>query len=84
MIRKWETSLGRGGSGSVLKRVSSVENGDIGHNWSSGGHRGSEVFTSGRGDEDIVGVDGNVLMKWGEEEGVEDLLSYVGGSRRHR
>jgi hypothetical protein len=23
-------------------------------------------------------------VKWGEQEGVEDFLSYLGGSRRHR
>ena len=83
VIWKQETSLGHGGRGSVLKRASSVENGDIGRDWSDGGHQGSEVFVSGGGDKNIIGVDGDVLVVWGKQEGVKDFLSYLGGSGRH-
>ena len=84
MVWKGETSLRRGGCGSVHKRAFSTENGDVSCDWGGGSHRGSEVFTSGGGDEDVVRVDGDIFVKRGEEEGVEDFLSYLGGSGRHR
>ena len=84
MVRKGEASLRRGGSGSIREGAFSTENGDISCNRGSGGHWGSEVLASRRGDKDVVGVDGDVLVKRGEEEGVEDFLSDLGGSGRHR
>jgi hypothetical protein len=83
MVGKGEASLRRGGYRSILKRASGAENRDVGHSWSSDGHRGSGVFVSRGSDEDVVGIDGDVLMERGEEEGVENLLSYSGRSGRH-
>ena len=74
----------RGGCRSVCKRTLGAENGDMGCDWGNGVHWRTEVLTAGRGDEDVVRVDGDVLMEWGEEEGVENFLSDLGGSGRHR
>ena len=84
MVWKGETPLRRSGCRSVHERTFGTENGDVGCDWGGSVHRGLEVFMSGGGDEDVVGVDGDILVKWGEEEGVEDFLSYLGGSGRHR
>ena len=84
MIREGEAPLRRSGCGSILERVFGAENGNVGRNRSSNSHWGSEVFASRGGDEDIVRVNGNVLMERGEEEGVEDFLSDLGRSGRHR
>ena len=83
MVRKGKTSLCCGGCGGVLERVLGAENRDVSYGWSCGGHWGSEVFVSGRSDEDIIGVDGNIFVERGEEEGVEDFLGDLGGSGRH-
>ena len=83
MVRKGEAPLRRGGSGSVRKRATGAEDGDVGHDWGSGVHRRSEVLTLRGGDENVVGVNGNVLVKRGEKESVKDFLSYLGGGRRH-
>ena len=83
MVWKGKTSLCRGGRGSVLKGARGAKNRDISCGWSRGGHRGSEVFATRGGEEDIVGVNGDVFVERGEKEGVEDFLSYLGGSRRH-
>ena len=84
VVGKGETPLRRGGSGSVHERAFGAENGDVSCDWGDGGHQGSEILASRGGDENVVGVDGDVLVKRGEEEGVEDFLSYLGGSGRHR
>ena len=78
MVRKGKTPLRHGGCGSVHERMFSAENGDIGRDQGSGVHRGSEVFTTRRGNEDIVGVNGNIFVERGEEEGVKDFLSDLG------
>ena len=83
VVREGEASLCCGGCGSVRQRAFGAEDGHIGRDWGIGGHRGSEVFTSGGSDEDIVGVDGNVLVERGEEEGIEDFLGDSGRSGRH-
>ena len=83
MVRKGETPLHRGRSGSVRERALSAKDGDVGHGWGSDVRRGSEVLTSRGGDEDIVGVNGNVFVKQGKKEGVKHFLSYAGGCRRH-
>ena len=84
VIGEWETSLCRSGRGSVRQRTSGVEDRDVGRGRSVGGRRGSEVFASGRSDEDVVRVDSDVLMERGKKEGVEDFLSDLGRSGRHR
>ena len=83
VVWKGKTSLRRGRCGSVSERTLGAENGDVSCDRGSGGHRGSEVFLSRGGDEDVVGVHGDVFVKWGEEECVEDFLSDLGGSGRH-
>ena len=84
VVGERETSLRCGGCRSVRKGAVGAEDRDVGCNWGSGGHWGSEVFASGGGNENIIGVNGNVLMKWSEEESVEDFLGDLGGSGRHR
>jgi hypothetical protein len=66
VIREGEAPLRRGGCRSVYERTLGAEDRDIGRDRGSSGYRGSEVFTSGRGHEDVVGVNGDVLVKWGE------------------
>ena len=83
VVREGETPLCHGRCGSVCQRTFGAEDGYIGCGWGICGHRGSEVFASGRSDEDVVRVYGDVLVEWGEEEGVENLLSDLGGSGRH-
>ena len=83
MVWKGKASLCRGGRGGILKGAFGAENRDVSRGWSRGSHQGSEVFSTRRGDKDVIGVDGNVLVKQGEEEGVEDLLSNARGCRRH-
>ena len=83
VVRKGEASLRRGGSGSIREGAFSTENGDISCNRGSGGHWGSEVLASRRGDKDVVGVDGDVLVKWSKEESVEDFLGYSRRGGRH-
>ena len=83
VVRKGKAPLHRGGCGSVHERALGAENGDVSCDWGSGVHRGSEVFASSGGDENIIRVNGNIFVKWGKEEGVEDFLSYLGGSGRH-
>ena len=66
VVRKGETSLRRGGYRSAFEGTSGAEDEDIGRDRGIGGHRESEVFASGRGHEDVVRVNGDVLVKWGE------------------
>ena len=84
VVRKGETPLHRGGCGSVLKRTFGTEDGYVGRGWSIYGHRESKVFASWGGDKDVVRVNGDVLMEWSKEESVENFLSDLGGSGRHR
>ena len=84
MVREGEAPLRRGRSRSVHKGVLSTENRDIGYDWGSGCHQGSEALTPRGGDEDVVGIDGDVFVRRGEEKGVEDFLSYLRRSGRHR
>ena len=83
MIREGETPLCCDRYGSVRQRMSGAEDGHRGRGWGVGSHRGSEVFVSGRSDEDVVGVDGDVLVKRGKEEGIKDFLGDLGRSGRH-
>jgi hypothetical protein len=75
--------LRRGGCRSVCERAPGAQDGDISRDWGIGVHRGSEILASGGGDEHVVGIDGDVLVKWGEEESVEYFLGYAGRRRRH-
>ena len=83
VVGKGEAPLRRGGCGSVPERALGAENGDVSCDWGSSVHRGSEVFVPRGGDEDIIRVNGNVFVKRGKEESVEDFLGYLGGSGRH-
>ena len=84
VIRKGETPLCRSGCGSVHKRTFSTEDGYISRGWGICGHWGSKVFTLQGGDKDVIRVNGDVLMEQSKEESVEDFLSDLGGSGRHR
>ena len=83
VIREGKASLCRGRCGGICEGASGAEDRNVSRAWGIGGHRGPEVFVSGRGDEDIVGVYSDVFVERGEEEGVENLLSNLGGSGRH-
>ena len=83
MVGKGETPLGRRGCRSVPERALGGENGDVSCGWGSGGHRGSKVLASRGGDEYVVGIDGDVLVKRGKEESVEYFLGYAGRCGRH-
>ena len=84
MIGEGKAPLGCGRGRGVDKRMFGAKDGDISRDRGIGVHRGSKVFTLRRGDEDVVGVDGDVLVERGEEEGVKNLLSDLGGCGRHR
>ena len=83
MVGTGKAPLRCGGSGSVHKRALGAENRDISCDWGHSSHRGSEVLVTRSSNEDVIGVDGDILVKWGEEKGVEDFLSDLGGSGRH-
>ena len=83
MIGEGKAPLCRGRCRGICKRMFGTEDGDISRDWGIGIRRGSEVFASRRGDENVIGVNGNILMKRGKKKGVEDLLSDTGGSGRH-
>ena len=80
VVGEGETPLRRSGCGSVRKRVFGTEDRYVGHGRGICGHWGSKVFTSWGGDENIVRVNGNILVEWSKEESVEDFLS---DPRRH-
>ena len=84
VVREGEAPLRHGRSGNVHKRAFRAKNRDISRDWGGGGHQGSEILASRGGDENIVRVNGDILVKRGKEEGVEDFLGYLGGSGRHR
>ena len=84
MVWEGETSLCRGGRRSVCEGAFGAEDRNIGCDRGVSGRRGSKVFAARRGDEDVVGVDGDVLVKWSEQESVEDFLCDLGRSGRHR
>ena len=84
MIGEGETPLCCSGSGSVHERAFGTENRDVSCYGGISGHWGSEILTSRGGDENVIGVYSDILMEWGEEEGVEDFLSDLGRSGRHR
>ena len=75
MVREREAPLCRSRYWLSHKRSSSAKNGDIGHNGGVGGHWWLEVLLSRGSDIDIIRVYGDVVMKWGKEEGIEKFLS---------
>ena len=83
VVREGEAPLRRGRYGSVRQRTSSAEDGYIGCDWGIGGHRGSEILAARRSDKHVIGIDGDVFVKRGEEESVEDFLCDLGRSGRH-
>ena len=83
VVGKGEASLCRGRYGGILKGTSGTKDRDVSRARGIGGHWGSEVFAAGGGDEDVVGVDGDVLVKRGEKEGVEYFLGCTGRCGRH-
>ena len=83
VVGNGEASLRRGRCGGIRQGAFGAENGDVGRDRGSSGHRGSKVFAAWGGDKDIVGVDGNILVKWSKEESVEDFLGYSRRGGRH-
>ena len=83
MVGERETTLRSGGRGSVRQQSSGIEDGYISRGWGVCGHRGSEVFATWGGDENVVGVDGDVLVERSKEQSVEDFLGYARGSWGH-
>ena len=83
MVWKVKAPLCCGGRRSIREGTSGTEDRDIGRGRGIGGHRGSEVFASGRSHKDVVGVNSDILVKQGEEESVEYFLGYAGRSGRH-
>ena len=77
VIREGKTPLRRGGCGGVCEGTPGTEDRDVSRTRGIGGRRGSGVVAARRGDEDVVGVDSDVLVKWGEEESVEYFLGYA-------
>ena len=78
MVREGETPLRGRRCGSVCEGTSGTEDRDVGCNRGIGSHGGSKVFAARRGDEHVVGIDGDILVKWGEEESVEYFLGSQG------
>ena len=83
VVWKGKAPLCRGGCGSIHEGALGAENGDVSGDRGRGVHQGSEVFATGRGNKDVVGVNGDVLVKRGKKGSVENFLSYLGGSGRH-
>ena len=83
VVREGEASLRRGRRGGVCEGASGTEDRDVSRARGIGGHRGSEVLAARGGDEDVVGVNGDVLVEWGKEKSVEDFLGYLRGGGRH-
>ena len=84
VVWKGKAALHRGGCRSVHEGSFGAEDRDVGRDRRIGSHWGSEVFASRGGNEDIVGVNSDVLVKRGKEESVEDFLGDLGRSGRHR
>ena len=78
VVRKGEAPLGCCRRGSICKRSFGTEYRNVSRDWGSGAHRGLKVFLSRRGNENVVGVHGNVFVEWGKKEGVEDFLGDLG------
>ena len=83
VVRKGEASLCRGGCRSFLEGSFSAEDRNVSRDRCGRGHRGSEVLASRGGDEYVVGINGDVFVKRGEEEGIGDFLSDSRRSGRH-
>ena len=83
VVREGEVSLCRGRCGSIRQRTLGAEDGYISRGWGFCVHWGSEVFALGGSDEDIIGIDGDILVERGEEESVKDLLGDSRRSGRH-
>ena len=83
VVREGKTSLRRGRCGGICEGSSGTKDRDISRARGICGHRGSEVFTARGGDEDVVGVNGDILVKRGEEKRVEYFLGYARRCGRH-
>ena len=83
VIGEGETPLRCGRCRSVCEGALSAEYRDVSRDWGSSSHRGSEVFAARRGDEDVVGVYGDIVVERGEEEGVENFLGDLWRGGRH-
>ena len=77
MVGERETSLRRGGNWGIGKRLSCTQDRDVSRSGGVSRHWGSEVFSLRGSDVDVVRVYGDIVVEWGEEEGVEEFLSHT-------
>ena len=83
VVGKGETSLRHGGHRFGREGASSTKDGDVSCRGGIDRHRGSEIFSSRGSDLNVVGVNGDIVVEWGEKKSVEYFLSYMGGCGRH-
>ena len=84
VVRERKTALCRSGHWFSNKGPSRTEDRDVGRDGCVSSHWGSEVFSSGRCDEDVIGVNGDIFVEWGEEESIKKFLRNLWQSGRHR
>ena len=84
VVGEGETPLRRSGCRSICEGTFGAKDRDVGCDRGVGSHQGSEILVVRRGNKDVVGINGDVFVERGEEEGVEDFLSDLGRSGRHR
>ena len=83
VVGKRETPLHCSRHGFGRKGTSCAQDRDIGHRGSVDRHQRPEVFSLRSGDINVVGIDGDVVVEWGEKESIEYFLSYAGGCGRN-
>ena len=83
VIWKWKTPLCRGRGGNVTEGLSCAQDRDVSHNGRVGGRWWSEVFPSRGSNIDVVRIHSDVVVEWGEKEGVENFLGDARRSGRH-
>ena len=83
MIGEGKAPLRHSGHGDISQRLSRAQNRDVSGCSGSGSHWGLRVFSSGEGDKNIVGIDSDIFVKRGEEEGIEKFARDLRQSGRH-
>ena len=66
MVGDGKAPLCHGGDQHVSEQSFGSEDGDVGCDRGVSSHQGSEVFSSRGGDKDIVRVNSDIFMEWGE------------------
>ena len=83
MIRERKTPLCCGRYWGIFQRSSRRQNRDVCRYRGISSHQGSIILSAWRGNVDVVRVDGDIVVEWGEEEGVEQFLGNARRSGRH-